>query len=109
MSTNKFSAWPGFLVLKRILRPYLAPLVDRSPAAALIRQSARSHWKLLAVTFGTGLLGSLSEGATLGVIFLAVGLMSGNSSASLAHLPALQGLPWLRQWLTASWKSPVPA
>ena len=106
---NKFSTWPGVVALKSILRPYLAPLLDPSPASRLIRQSARRQWKLLAVTFGTGLLGSLSEGATLGVIFLAVGLMSGNSSTSLAQLPALQGLPWLRQWLEgfANWSSPM--
>ena len=93
---------PQFLLpnqLRSALRPLLAPLRDRSPAAVLIRQSARRQWRLLSVTIGTGLLGSLSEGATLGVIFLAVRLMTSNSSAALVKLPALEGLPWLQQLL----------
>lgn len=47
----------------------------------------------------TGLMGSLSEGATLGVIFLAVGLMMGDSGASPAGFPSLQRLPWLNSLL----------
>ena len=95
--------------IKQALRPYLAPLLGRSPAALLIRQSARRQWKLLTVMMGTGLIGSLSEGATLGVIFLAMGLMSGNSGDSLSSLPVLQGVPWLRQWLEgfADWSAPM--
>ena len=100
---------PLSTALKQALRPYLAPLLGGSPAALLIRQSARRQWKLLTVMMGTGLLGSLSEGATLGVIFLAVGLMSGNSGDSLSSLPVLQGVPWLRQWLEgfADWSAPM--
>jgi ATP-binding cassette subfamily B protein/subfamily B ATP-binding cassette protein MsbA len=82
--------------LAQLLRPYLAPLLDLSPASRLIRQSARRQWKLLAVSVVSGLVGSLSEGGTLGVIFLAVGLMTSKTSHALAQLPALQGLPWLR-------------
>jgi subfamily B ATP-binding cassette protein MsbA len=64
---------------------------------------------LLAITLGTGLLGSLSEGATLGVIFLAVGLINGNSGGALAGLPVLQKVPWLSEWLEgfADWSSPM--
>jgi subfamily B ATP-binding cassette protein MsbA len=105
----RFSKFPLPTAFKQALRPYLEPLLGRSPASVLIRQSARRQWKLLAVTLGTGLIGSLSEGATLGVIFLAVGLMSGNSGESLVGLPVLQGVPWLRQWLEgfADWSSPM--
>jgi ATP-binding cassette subfamily B protein/subfamily B ATP-binding cassette protein MsbA len=77
----------------------VAPLLDPSPAARLIRQSARRQWKLLAVSVGSGLLGSVSEGGTLGVIFLAVGLMTSKSSLSLANLPAVHGLPLLPELL----------
>ena len=100
---------PPLLTLNRALRTYLAPLLDHSPAFLLIRQSAKRQWKLLAVTMGTGLLGSLSEGATLGVIFLAVGLMSGTSGESLVKLPILQRVPWLEQWLQsfAHWSAPM--
>lgn len=64
---------------------------------------------LLAVMLGTGLLGSLSEGATLGVIFLAVGLMSGNSGETLSGLPVMQRLPWLSHWLDGfvDWSAPM--
>jgi subfamily B ATP-binding cassette protein MsbA len=94
--------------VKQALRPYLGPLFDPSPAFRLIRQSARRQWKLLAVTLGTGLLISLSEGATLGVIFLAVGLMSGDSELSLAALPGVKAVPWLSQALQgfADWSAP---
>ena len=85
--------------LLTIFSPLFAPWRNRSPAAVLIRQSARRQWRLLGVTFATGLLGSLSEGATLAVIFLAVGLMTSSSTASLAEWPALLGWPWLRQLL----------
>ncbi len=94
--------------LVQLLRPYLAPLLDPSPAARLIRQSARRQWKLLALSVGSGLVGSLSEGATLGVIFLAVGLMTSKSSLNLAKLPALQGWPWLVQPLEALSHWPTP-
>ncbi|MEI6030884.1 MAG: ABC transporter ATP-binding protein [Synechococcaceae cyanobacterium ELA739] len=70
--------------------------MDSSPAARLIRQSARRQWKLLVTSVGSGLLGSLSEGGTLGVIFLAVGLMTSKTTVTLAKLPALQGMPWLK-------------
>lgn len=75
----------------------------------LIRRSARRQWILLAVMLGTGLLGSLSEGATLGVIFLAVGLISVNSGHSLARLPVLEKLPWLSHWFMglADWSIPM--
>lgn len=57
----------------------------------------------------TGLLITLGDGLTLGVIFLAVGLMSGNSSQSLAELPLLQRIPWLSQLLDgfAHWSMPM--
>jgi ATP-binding cassette subfamily B protein/subfamily B ATP-binding cassette protein MsbA len=95
--------------IKKALRPYLEPLLGRSPASLLIRQSARRQWMVLTVMLGTGLVGSLSEGATLGVIFLAVGLMSGNSSESLSGLPVMQRVPWLSDWLHgfANWSTPM--
>ena len=99
MRTSFLQHLPGKRELTQLLRPYLATLLDPSPAACLIRQSARRQWRLLVLSVGTGLLGSLGEGGTLGVIFLAVGLMTSKSSLSLAKLPAVKGLPLLPELL----------
>jgi ATP-binding cassette subfamily B protein/subfamily B ATP-binding cassette protein MsbA len=82
--------------LRKILSPLLPRLRDQSPANRLILRSVRNQWKLFTLSMTTGLVGSLSEGATLGVIFLAVGLMMGDSSSNQAGLPSVQGLSWLK-------------
>jgi ATP-binding cassette, subfamily B, bacterial MsbA len=79
--------------IRKIVSPFLPRLRDLSPANRLIWHSVRGQWKLLSVSMATGLLGSLSEGATLGVIFLAVGLMVGGSNGNQAGFPSL---PWLK-------------
>jgi ATP-binding cassette subfamily B protein/subfamily B ATP-binding cassette protein MsbA len=96
-------------LLRRQLGPYLAPLLDQRPAARLIRASARRHWRLLTVNLFTTLAAGLGEGATLGVIFLAVGLMTAPSSQQWARLPLLQSLPWLQHQLDllAAWPRPL--
>ena len=94
--TAPLKAW-----IRRVFGQYLAPFIERTPAAELIRQSARRHWKLLLISLVAGLLGSLSEGATLGVIFLAVRLMTGGSSATTTGLPLMERLPWLQGPLQA--------
>ncbi|MDC3009350.1 ABC transporter ATP-binding protein/permease [Synechococcus sp. AH-736-G20] len=51
------------------------------------------------MTVTTGLMTSLSEGATLGVIFVAVGLIVSGSSDGLSGIPFLKSMPWLLRWL----------
>jgi ATP-binding cassette subfamily B protein/subfamily B ATP-binding cassette protein MsbA len=89
-------------IARRLFSPLVAPFLDQRPAARLIRHSAKRYWKLIVFNFATSLVASLSEGATLGVVFLAVGLISrpesgaGNGTSMLGplrHLPALQA--WL--------------
>ena len=82
--------------IRRTFGLYLAPFIERTPAATLVRSSARRQWKLLLISLSAGLLGSLSEGATLGVIFLAVRLMTGGNSAVTTAQPLLERLPWLQ-------------
>jgi len=96
-------------LLRRQLGPYLAPLLDQRPAARLIRASARRHWRLLAVNLFTTFASGLGEGATLGVIFLAVGLMTAPSSQQWARLPLVQSLPLLQHQLDllALWPRPL--
>jgi len=92
-------------IARRLPSPLLAPLTDQRPAARLIRQSAKKHWKLLALNFPTSLAASLSEGATLGVILLSVSLISApeNSDWSrISILGSLDRLPWLQDWLNSA-------
>jgi len=58
--------------LKRLTKPFLS----QEPAFTLIRHTAKSHWGFICVNDGSSLFESLSEGLTLGVVFLAIELMS---------------------------------
>jgi len=58
------------------VRQGLAPLRDPRPASRLIRQTARKEWKVLSFSMLCNLLQAAAEGATLGVVFLAVDLLS---------------------------------
>ncbi|MCP9786105.1 ABC transporter ATP-binding protein [Cyanobium sp. N5-Cardenillas] len=92
-------------IARRLPSSLLAPFTDQRPAARLIRQSAKKNWKLLALNFFTSLAASLSEGATLGIIFLSVSLISApeNSDWSkISVLGSLNQLPWLQDWLSAT-------
>lgn len=63
-------------LLRRLVRYGLAPLRDPRPASRLIRQTARKEWKVLSLSMICNLLQAAAEGATLGVVFLAVDLLS---------------------------------
>lgn len=68
---------------------FLRPFTSVSPAARLIRRSARQQWRLLTVNIATNLLSSISEGGTLGVIFLAVSLISSPNPDHWSRLPVV--------------------
>lgn len=92
-------------IARRLPSPLLAPLTDQKPAARLIRHSAKKYWKLLALNFSTSLAASLSEGATLGIIFLSVSLISApenNDWSQISALGSLNHLPWLQGWLNSA-------
>ncbi len=92
-------------VAKRLPSPLLTPFTDQKPAAKLIRQSVRKYWKLLVLNFGTNLVSSLSEGATLGIIFLSVSLISAPDSSNWTNLPILNFLdriPAINDWVNAT-------
>ena len=63
-------------LLRRLVRHGLAPLRDPRPASRLIRQTARKEWRVLSLGMICNLLQAVAEGATLGVVFLAVDLLS---------------------------------
>lgn len=92
-------------LLRRLIRHGLSPLRDPRPASRLIRQTARNEWRVLSLSLFCNVLQAAAEGATLGVVFLAVDLLSRpvgkgidwSSKAFLSALPqltdALNALP----------------
>lgn len=74
----------------------------QEPANRLIRQTARQQWRLIAINLLSSLLESLSEGATLGVVFLAVEVLSApeGSHFNWASKPLIGSLPAFAAWLT---------
>ena len=80
-------------MLRRLVRYGLAPLRDPRPASRLIRQTARKEWKVLSLGMICNLLQAAAEGATLGVVFLAVDLLS---------KPAGQTIEWSSKGLLGS-------
>jgi ATP-binding cassette subfamily B protein/subfamily B ATP-binding cassette protein MsbA len=88
---------PMSLFLDRLL----GPLVSQKPAFRLIRQTAREQWRLIALNLGSNLLGAFSEGATLGVVFLAIQVLSsqGKEVFNWSKVPILGSIPTLAGWL----------
>ena len=68
------------LWLRRAIRtavsPLADPLLDPRPASRLIRATARKQWPRLLANLLLSLMQAGAEGATLGVVFLAVDLLS---------------------------------
>jgi len=90
-------------LLRSILRKGLEPLRDQRPASRLIRLTARKEWRLISLNLVCNLLQAAAEGATLGVIFLAVDLLSKpqGSSINWATKPLLSSLPQLGELLNS--------
>lgn len=82
--------------LIRVIQPVLRPLLSDLPAALLIRETARQQWRLIALNLISSLAEALSEGVTLGVVFLAVQVLSA---------PAGKPYDWTDQPLVAWWPS----
>ena len=90
-------------LLRSILRKGLAPLRDQRPASRLIRFTARKEWRLISLSMICNLLQAATEGATLGVIFLAVDLLSKPQGTSInwASKPLLGSLPQVADLLNS--------
>ncbi|MCS5698867.1 hypothetical protein NZK32_07415 [Cyanobium sp. FGCU-52] len=73
------------LWLRRAIRTAVAlladPLHDPRPASRLIRATARKQWLRLVVNLLLSLIQAGAEGATLGVVYLAVDLLSQSQSS----------------------------
>ena len=81
----------------------MEPLRDPRPASRLIRQTARKEWKVLSLSMLTNLFQAAAEGATLGVVFLAVDLLSKPAGQTInwATKGVLGSLPQLTAGLNA--------
>jgi len=86
-------------------RRLLQRFFSQEPADQLLRQTARQQWRLLAMSIGSSLVVAFSEVATLGLVFLAVQVLSA---------PVGQSFSWastrLQGWwpAAAAWLNGVP-
>jgi ATP-binding cassette subfamily B protein/subfamily B ATP-binding cassette protein MsbA len=89
--------------LRRLYHQAFEPLRDQRPASRLIRRTARQEWRLISLNMLCNLLQAAAEGATLGVMFLAVDLLSRPESSSInwSSKPILTSLPQLGELLNS--------
>lgn len=85
----------------RLINQVLEPLRDQRPASRLIRRTARQEWRLISLNMVCNLIQAACEGATLGVIFLAVDLLSRPEATTMnwSSKPILGSLPQLGEIL----------
>jgi ATP-binding cassette subfamily B protein/subfamily B ATP-binding cassette protein MsbA len=90
-------------LLRSILRKGLEPLRDQRPASRLIRLTARKEWRLISLNLLCTLLQAAAEGATLGVMFLAVDLLSRPEGSRIdwSSKPILASLPQVGELLNS--------
>jgi ATP-binding cassette subfamily B protein/subfamily B ATP-binding cassette protein MsbA len=79
----------------------LEPLLSQEPAAQLIRQTARQQWRLIAVNLVSSVVEAFSEAATLGLVFLAVQVLSAPAATPFnwANNPLVGLWPAATAWL----------
>jgi len=103
------SSFSNLILIKRFKKLYratLRSLTPQKPSGRLICQSALRNWVTILISLVTSFLGSLSEGATLGVIFLASSLLTKSGSNSLSQLPSVDGLSLLKP--SIAWAEQLP-
>lgn len=93
--------------LRSFFAPILGPFIERSPSGELIRGTARRQWRTIALNIGTSLVEAFSEGATFGVIFLAVGLLSSPGPMNWASNPLVGRIPALADWMNGLPRTPL--
>ena len=91
MEVGKLASFIANLLANR--RPVFA---DQRPASRLIRLTAKQQWKLLGLHGFLSITEAISEGATLGVVFLTVQLLSASAKG---------GIDWSKQVLLSGWPS----
>ena len=89
--------------LLKSLKSILLPFISQEPAARLMRETAVQQWRVVLVNILSSITESLTEGATLGLVFLAVQVMSlrPSSVVTWSKVPLLSSYPGLALWLSA--------
>jgi subfamily B ATP-binding cassette protein MsbA len=77
----------------KIIKPLI--LDGKSPAAQLTIVTARKEWRLIVIAFVSSIFEALTEGATFGVIFLAVQVLASSGKVSWQTQPFARVLEWL--------------
>ena len=91
LEVGKLASFIANLLANR--RPVFA---DQRPASRLIRLTAKQQWKLLGLHGFLSITEAISEGATLGIVFLTVQLLSASAKG---------GVDWSKQVLLSGWPS----
>jgi ATP-binding cassette subfamily B protein/subfamily B ATP-binding cassette protein MsbA len=82
---------------RQLISLIVNPFRDQQPASRLIRETARKEGSLIVTNFICSLVQAGSEGLTLGVMFLAVEVLStpATQAVQLTKLPVLGSIPYL--------------
>ena len=84
--------YKGFI--SKRFRKLFDPIVGNNPTALLIRSTAKKSWKVISLNIFSNLITAITEGATIGVIFLAIEVLTISDPASF---------DWSEKMLIGSW------
>lgn len=91
------------MIIRKLLKQnsILFPILSNDPAPRLIRDVGRQNWRLILLNFASNLTDTLTEGATLAILFLAVQILTATSGAPFnwQSNPLLNWSPSLAQTL----------
>jgi len=73
-------------LFRKVFLHLISPFISKTPAAEFLKTLARNQWRLIGLNIGFGIIQAFTEGATLGVIFLAVQGISANPQESTIGL-----------------------
>lgn len=80
-------------LLVNIFKPWLFD--GKSPATQLTLVTARKNWRLIAINLLSSIFEALTEGATLGIIFLAIQLLTNPGKISVPFKPLSILFAWV--------------
>lgn len=90
-----------FLPLRRLAALLARPLFDQQPAQRLIREVAKKEYRLIGISITCSFLNAITEGLTLGLMFMAVNVLSSpvGSKLTLGNHNVFSSFPGLSRWL----------
>lgn len=90
-----------FIPVRRLITQLLRPFRDQRPVSKLIRETARKDGRLILLNIVCSLLNASIEGLTLGLMFMAVKVLSRPEGGTLgiANQTVIRWFPELVRWL----------